>query len=589
MKNQRTALDMIKIIKKYEPLYLILMIPRIIISSILPVLIVYFPKLIIDRLIADEIDYKEIFNVVIIYILILLVTRVIQVYLQSRMSFIDERFSLKLKKEIGSIASEVDLEDVEKTSFKDIVIMGSKASTINQTLDLVQIIITNILTLLSLAYIIAQLDLLFFIIVSITFIVKSSFVYYVYRYNKKIRTTVSSNTRVLNYLNNAAYNHGSAKELRTNNLQEWFLKKVSDCRDEMVKIQYKDFNRYAMTNIIMKIIMAVQSALVLWLLAIRYIDGVITIADFTLYFSSVTTLTVTLNNISDKIGNYKQQMLNLLDYKKLNSFVTKPTKIMDSSKDIDLNNFSNISIKFKDVSFKYPSTEKYVLKNINLTIDDHEKLVIVGLNGAGKSTLIKLLCKFYKPVEGEIYINDINIWDIPNEKYNKIIGAVFQDYAYLSFMLKENVSFSEDSNMELVEDVITNVGLNEFIESLENKYDTYLYKNYNSSGIELSGGQSQKLAIARAMYKEPSLLILDEPTASLDPRAENEIYINFYNISKDKTTIFISHRLAASTIADKIIVLNEGEIIEYGSHNELMRKDGFYATMYKKQSEAYKY
>lgn len=589
MKSQKTTLDMIKIVKRYEPLYLILMIPRIIINAILPIVLVYFPKLIIDRLIADNIEYKDIFKIVLIYALILLIMKVIQTYLQSKTSLIAERFTLKLKEEIGTISSLVDLEDVEKTSFKDIVIMGSKASTITHTLDLVQIIITNILTLISLTYIIAQLDLLFFLIVALTFIIKSSFVYYVYSYNKKIRTSVSSNTRILNYLNNTAYNHGSAKEIRTNNLQEWFLKKVSDCRDEMVRIQYKDFNRYAITNIIMKIIMAVQSFLVLWLLAIRYIEREITIADFTLYFTSVTTLTVTLNNISEKIGAYKQEMLNLLDYKKLNSFVSKSTIKTLSFKDIDINNFNNINIKFKNVSFKYPQTDKDVLKNINLTINDHEKLVIVGLNGAGKSTLIKLLCKFYKPTEGNIFINDIDIWDIPTDIYNKIIGAVFQDFANLSFTLKENVSFNEDCNMELVEKVINNVGLNTFIENLEDKYDTYLYKNYNSSGIELSGGQSQKLAIARAMYKEPSLLILDEPTASLDPRSEYEIYTNFYNISKDKTTIFISHRLAASTIADKIIVLHDGEIIEYGSHNELMRKDGFYATMYKRQSEAYKY
>lgn len=589
MKNQRSTLDMIKIIRKYEPWYLIFMIPRIIINSLLPVLITYFPKLIIDKLIVDDIKFKETFNVVLIYGLILLVSRIIQVYLQNKISLLGERFTLRLKEEIGSISSEVGLEDVEKTSFKDIVIMGSKASTITQTLDIFQIIVANIITLLSLTYIIAQLDLLFFIIVFISFLVKTLFVYYVYRYNKKIRSAVSSNTRVLNYLNRTAYNHGSAKELRTNNLQGWFLNKVNDCRDEMVKIQYNDFKRYAFTNVIMKIIMAVQSGIVLWILAIRYIDGDITIADFTLYFTAVTTLTVTLNNISEKIGSYKQQMLNFLDYNKLSSFINKTTETTNLFEDIDFNKFDNINIKFKNVSFKYPSTENYVLKNINCTINDHEKLVIVGLNGAGKSTLIKLLCKFYKPTEGEIYINDINIWDIPNNLYNKIIGAVFQDYANLSFTLKENVSFSEESDMELVENIIADVGLNEVIDGLENKYDTYLYKNYDSSGIELSGGESQKLAIARAMYKEPSLLILDEPTASLDPKAENEIYTKFYNISKDKTTIYISHRLAASTIADNIMVLNEGEIIEYGSHKELMSKDGFYASMYKKQREAYKY
>jgi ABC-type multidrug transport system fused ATPase/permease subunit len=209
------------------------------------------------------------------------------------------------------------------------------------------------------------------------------------------------------------------------------------------------------------------------------------------------------------------------------------------------------------------------------------------MNGAGKSTFIKLLCKFYRPASGKITLNGVDIWDMPNEEYYKIISAVFQDFANLSFTLKENIAMNDNGDMDKIAEIIDGVGLKERIDELSNGYETYLTKSFDSGGIEFSGGQAQKIAIARAVYKNTPMLILDEPTANLDPKAEGEIYTDFFNMAKNKTTIFISHRLAASTIADNIAVFSDGKIAEYGSHNELMKQNGIYAEMYRKQSQQY--
>ena len=227
-----------------------------------------------------------------------------------------------------------------------------------------------------------------------------------------------------------------------------------------------------------------------------------------------------------------------------------------------------------------------MLKNISLKIPYGEKLSIVGKNGSGKSTFIKLICKFYKPTTGRITIGGIDIWDIDNEEYNKLISAVFQDYQIFPFTLAENITMGNKSEVS-VETILYDVGLEEALKKFQNKTQTYITRNFDRNGIELSGGESQKIAIGRAIYKDTPLLILDEPTASLDAKSEEEIYDRFYKISQDKTLIFISHRLASSTLADKIVVFSEGEIIEYGNHQELRNKNGIYNEMYITQKELY--
>lgn len=579
-------LEIIKIIAKHESCYLFYALPQIVLNAALPLLYVYFPKLIIEQLTNGN-TYSNIIRTIATYACILLFINGMNIFLQNKSSMSAASFSAKLKNEIGRISMRLELKDIENPKSQDIIQMANKAADLTNVMGLVQNIVSNIITVAGLAYIIARLDWLFILLVTGTLTIKIIFVRIQYSHRKKVRKSEAKNSRYVEYLLNLSYfNESGAKEIRLNSLQKWYMDKTKAYRDEMVGIHFKSFRLYAFHNITTAIILALQSFVILWLLAGRYIKSIISIADFTMYFTAVAALTGSLSSITELLGNYNQQILNVSDYKKF----LELTDIKNNGNTADMSGFTipnKTEFIFQDVSFTYPNTDKQILDNINIKIKDKEKLVIVGMNGAGKSTFIKLLCKFYRPTSGRITLNGIDIWDIPNEEYYKIISAVFQDFTNFSFTLKENISMSEDGNLDKISEVINVIGLKEHVEELSDGYDTYLSKSFDSEGVEFSGGQAQKIAIARAVYKNASVLILDEPTKSLDPKAESEIYKDFFNIAKDKTTIFISHRLAASSISDNIAVFADGKIVEYGSHDDLINKDGVYTEMYRKQSRHY--
>ena len=583
--------EIIRIILKYEPLYLLFAFPQIIFNSALPILYVYFPKIIIEQL-TDGYNYTDIIRTISVYALILLLVNVAVILLKNKSDLHGDIFAKRLKSKIGLISMDLELKDIENPSSRHIIEMAGRAADLTEAMTLVRNIISNIFTVVGLSYIIIQLDWLFILFVAATVIIKVIFVRIQLIHIKKVRELEIENGRFVGYLNNISYfNPGGAKEIRLNSLQGWYMNKVKSYRNDMVNIHYKTYRLSASFNIIMVVILALQSFLILWLLSGRFTDGIISIAEFTMYFAAVAALTASLSSITELMGDYNQQVLNLSDYNTLAELTLRANTAQNSDNPDAFNSESpgKTEFIFRDVCFSYPNTEKQILNNINIKIADKEKLVIVGMNGAGKSTFIKLLCKFYRPTKGTITLNGVNIWDIPNEIYYKIIGAVFQDFANFSFSIKENIILEESSsaNAGKLSEIIRSVGLENQIEALPNRYETYLSKHFDSGGIELSGGQIQNIAIARAIYKDSPVLILDEPTASLDAKAESEIYNNFFNLARNKTTVFISHRLAVSTIADKIAVFSDGKIEEYGSHSELINKRGIYAEMYRKQSRAY--
>lgn len=248
------------------------------------------------------------------------------------------------------------------------------------------------------------------------------------------------------------------------------------------------------------------------------------------------------------------------------------------------------TIVFEHVSFRYPGTERDVLQDINLTISPGESVVLVGLNGAGKTTLIKLLMRLYDPTDGMILLDghDIREYDV-TELYD-MFGIVFQDYGKYAVSVRENIAFGEVMK-DIVDDEIEKAALHsnakEFIEELPDKYDTSLMRYFDENGTELSIGQWQKIAIARAFYADSDILILDEPTASLDAIAEQEIFAQFENLREGKSSIFVSHRLSSATTANKIVVLNNGTVEEIGNHAELMAAHGEYYKLFSTQAKRY--
>ncbi len=245
-------------------------------------------------------------------------------------------------------------------------------------------------------------------------------------------------------------------------------------------------------------------------------------------------------------------------------------------------------IEFKNVTFQYTGTDKPALKNINLNVNVGERLAVVGMNGSGKTTFIKLLCRLYDPTEGEILMNDFNVRKYDYRQYLDLFSVVFQDYKLLSVPLGNNVASAENWDTKKTERLLTEVGFGERYAEMPEKLATSLYKDFDENGVNVSGGEAQKIALARALYKDAPFIILDEPTAALDPIAEAEIYTRFDEIVGDKTAIYISHRLSSCRFCDKIAVFHEGEIVQLGTHEELLAdENGKYYELWNAQAQYY--
>lgn len=255
------------------------------------------------------------------------------------------------------------------------------------------------------------------------------------------------------------------------------------------------------------------------------------------------------------------------------------------AKELDLSD--KFEIEFKNVSFKYPNTESYALKNINIKINNGEHLAVVGRNGSGKTTFIKLMCRLYDVTDGEILINGINIKEYSKESIINLYSVVFQDFQMFSIPLKDNVCACEEYDRDRLYNCLDNSNVLDRVKQMPNKEKTYLYKDIDETGVEISGGEAQKLALARALYKDSPVVILDEPTAALDPVAENEIYNRFNSFVENKTAIYISHRLSSCAFCDKIAVFDNAELVETGMHNDLVSANGRYAELWNAQASYY--
>lgn len=576
-------LKIFRLILRKEPSYLIWSFPQIITNSALSLLAVYLPKRILETLTSGS-TYRTSIRVILFYSIILLFLKIINSYFLNRSNLSASKFAGKTRFEIGKITMQLEMKDIETATQRKVIQMANNATGLTGLLGIVRDMVSNIFTIVGLVWVAVRLNVLFLLAIAVVLAVKTLFSYLQFSFNIRARELYARNDRTGDYLMGLAYfNNGAQKELRVNNLRDWFMEKILRYRGEMLRLQYKDFKRDALFESIMAVIMGLQSLVVLAILADNYFSGVITIADFTMYFSAVTALTSALNALTQQIRRYNEQLLHFTDYQKLIDLFAL-TKL-EATSDIEIP--KQTEIVFHDVAFAYPGSDKKVLEHLNLTIRNGEKLMIVGANGCGKTTLIKLLCKLYRPTAGRITLNGRDIWSISNQVYYHTLGAVFQDFQNFAFTLAENVSFSKNSDNKLVHTIFGQLGLGRFIENLPNGINTNLTRQFDSNGVELSGGQDQKLAIARAIYKNAPLLILDEPTASLDVKAESEIYADFNRMAEGKTTVFISHRLAAAMFAERIVVIEDGRIAESGSHEELMKLGGIYEKMFTAQSQAY--
>ncbi len=398
----------------------------------------------------------------------------------------------------------------------------------------------------------------------------------------------SKDRRQMNYYSNLLVNKDMIKEIRMYDLSDTFIQRY----DNVFAHYYSGLRRLILQESVWHIVIAVISALVncfcYALIALGVFRGLFKIGDYSLYtgaLSSIASGVTSLISVSATIYEGTLFIDNLISFMK-----EKQTIVSAKQPPEPVHHNVPHTVVFENVSFAYPGTDRMVLKNINLTLRPGETVVLVGLNGAGKTTLIKLLTRLYDPTEGRILLDGRDIREYDVKDLYRLFGIIFQDFGKYAVTVSDNIHFgdiSKPSDPDEIRDAAIQSAADEYISRLPEGYDTPLMRIFEQNGIELSGGQWQKLAVARAFYSDSDILILDEPTASLDPMSEQEIFNQFDKLRKDKMTIFVSHRLSSATVASKIVVLEYGQIIEEGDHKQLMANRGRYFELFSTQARRY--
>lgn len=426
------------------------------------------------------------------------------------------------------------------------------------------------------------------------------------KYADKHREEGSEIWRKRDYIREKSLNISAGKDIRIYQMKDWFHKLLN----AFVK-DYRDYERrlsvrWYYGTISDCLLNAVRDILAYSILIKRVLDGQIDIATFTLYIGLIGAFSSWIYSLSNSLNNLRRASHEFNDYF---DFMNLPERkggesdVLFSDKAISKTKLTSEAflplgdtpqrpapeITFKNVGFKYTGAEKSTLQNLNFTIHSGEKIALVGNNGAGKTTIVKLLTGLYSNTEGEILVNGIPINQLSLDEYQDNISVLFQDTVPMAFSIKENVSSvdAEKTDNQKVATALEKAGLKEKVDSLKNKDETYLTQNLDDEGILLSGGETQKLLLAKAIYKNGKFLILDEPTSALDPLAESKIYEEYNEMAADKTAVFISHRLASTKFCDKIMFLDNGQIAEFGTHEELMALGGKYKEMFDIQSQYY--
>ena len=398
----------------------------------------------------------------------------------------------------------------------------------------------------------------------------------------------SKDRREMNYYSGLMVDKDLAKEVRMFDLSDKFIDSYKNVFDRYYKGLRKLIVQENFWLIFISVISSAVNLVFYGFVAMHVFSGRLKIGDYNMYTGAIGSITTAVNALITTSADIYEGTL-FID--NLISFLDEKQTVVPTKQPPEkvARNTAH-TIVFENVSFRYPGTERDVIKNVNLTIRPGETVVLVGLNGAGKTTLIKLLTRLYDPTEGRILLDGKDIREYEPKEVYAMFGIIFQDFGKYAFTVTENISFGEvhkDIDMGAIREAAVQSGAEEYIEKLPDGYNTPLMRLFEQNGIELSIGQWQKLAVARAFYSESDILILDEPTASLDPMAEQDIFNQFDKLRADKTTIFVSHRLSSATVATKIVVLEYGEIIECGDHKTLMAKKGRYYELFSTQAKRY--
>lgn len=496
-----------------------------------------------------------------------------------------EKCYFALNKELYEKAKSLDLESYDNPEFYNsfILTIESSSDNIQNLLGLIRNYFGNVVALISVASVLAAIDplCLLIILVSIAVFMPLSKVIGNLQTQRQIENTRYH--RRSDYFQRIFYLQDYAKEVRMNNIHPLLIDRYNDAADDVIKNQDKYWSKISLLYCIQEIGVQVVGIMLLMPLYLGYLVLVkqsITAGDFVATFNGAYSIAVSINFLTVwAVARFEERAKIIEKYR---GFLNAEPKITDGENHASVTEPKEI--KIENMSFTYPGSDKPTLSDINLTIKPYEKIALVGFNGAGKTTLTNLLLRLYDVSEGSIKIDGEDIRTVKTAEHRNRFAAVFQDFQIFSCNVGENVALDSTYNSDDVKSALNHSG---FDKKLKGGTQTELLREFDDEGVMLSGGEAQKIAVARAFYKKCPYVILDEPSANLDPIAEYNLNRAMLEAAEDKTVIFISHRLSTTVNADKIYVMEQGRIIESGSHKELMSKNGTYAEMFNLQAEKY--
>lgn len=583
---------------KYDKCYILWNILYQFVNSMIPIIAALAPRYIIDELMGDARP-----QMLMLYVGVpagyTLIAGGLSVFFSMDGFTRRCRVAAEFDSELHKRLARADLEQLENPDFLD---MQEKAKKFlysdwhgfGYLLDSALNIVGQVFTLAGVAAIIATLDVR---VVLIFLVLTGAGTFAEGRAKEraaKLTEQISADQRGWMYYARLFENFDYGKEIRLNAMGDWLLKRERAFFTRINDNLKQQNDGYIRSGLIGSGCTFLQQCAAYTWLILRTMQGGISVGSFTMYVSAVTSFASALRTVLDNLTEIR-----VYDrfYDRLDEYLSVPARLRgdvgDRNSDISARNEKRILpegehvIEFRNVGFRYSGSDTWALRDVNLTLKPETKLAVVGENGAGKTTFVKLLTRLYDPTEGVIMMDGIPIQEYDYDSYMSAFSAVFQDYRLFSFSLEENVTLASPADERRVENILRRVGLGEKLDDLPKGIHTAVYKNFDENGFEPSGGEGQRIALARALYKDAPIVVLDEPTAALDPRAEFELYQHFNELTKGKTAVYISHRLSSTRFCDEIAVFAGGRIVERGTHEELMERKGAYAELFEMQAQFY--
>lgn len=560
------------------------------IGSILPVTILWVGKLIIDEIItqtrADASDLTQLWTYVGIEFGLIILSDLMSRAISLTDGLLGDSYSIQSSVRIIKKTNQIDISLLEDSEFYDKLERArmqtaSRVGLMSNALGEVQSLISIATLVAGLIYFEPYLIILLVLSIIPSFINEIWFSQQQY----SLARGWTAERRELDYLRYIGANNITAKEIKLFGLTDFIVDRFRNLSEEYYLLNKKLAVKRSSLGFLFNLLGTLSYYGAYIFIIYRVISGVITLGELTFLSGSFNRLTRNLQDFFSKFTRITESALYLKDYFEFIDLSIEPKHNEDQS----LPEKITIGFEFREVHFSYPDSEVEILKGVSFKLAAGEKMAFVGQNGAGKTTLVKLLLRFYEPTSGEILLDGININRFKMQEYQQFFGVIFQDFFRYEFTVRENIAvgdIQELENQEKIENAAQLSLANEVIDGLVKGYDQQLGKRFYK-GQELSGGQWQKVALARAYMKDAEVMILDEPTSALDAKAENDVFNRFIGLTQGKTSIIISHRFSTVRQADRILVLENGKVLELGTHEELMENNGLYAQLFLLQAKGY--